>query len=127
AAVSKLENQVAMYVSTLRRFVEAMGGELVISAHFADGAVRINQFENVDDPSRRREAEEPWPSAARTRDGGSQGRRPNRPAPARHRGAAAKTGHIALPVSKTSQRLPRPLADADTISGPFLVGTGNPR
>ncbi|PYX81163.1 MAG: hypothetical protein DMG70_20850 [Acidobacteria bacterium] len=55
-----------MYVSTLRRFVEAMGGELVISAHFADGAVRINQFENVDDPSRRREAEEPWPSAART-------------------------------------------------------------
>jgi len=45
AAVSKLENRVDMYVSTLRRFVEAMGGELVISAHFPDGAVRISQFE----------------------------------------------------------------------------------
>jgi transcriptional regulator with XRE-family HTH domain len=45
AAVSKLENRVDMYVSTLRKFVEAMGGELVISAHFPDGVVRIARFE----------------------------------------------------------------------------------
>jgi transcriptional regulator with XRE-family HTH domain len=46
AAVSKLENRVDMYVSTLRKFVEAMGGELVISAHFPDGIVRIAHFED---------------------------------------------------------------------------------
>lgn len=44
AAVSKLENRVDMYVSTLRRFVEAMGGQLVITAHFQDGIVQIGQF-----------------------------------------------------------------------------------
>jgi transcriptional regulator with XRE-family HTH domain len=44
AAVSKLENRVDMYVSTLRRFVEAMGGQLIISAHFPDGDVRIKHF-----------------------------------------------------------------------------------
>lgn len=47
AAVSKLENRVDMYVSTLRRFVEAMGGELIISASFPDGAVRISHFEHL--------------------------------------------------------------------------------
>ena len=45
AAVAKLENRVDMYVSTLRRFVEAMGGQLVISASFPEGAVRITHFE----------------------------------------------------------------------------------
>jgi transcriptional regulator with XRE-family HTH domain len=44
AAVSKLENRVDMYMSTLRRFVEAMGGQLVVSARFPDGEVRIKQF-----------------------------------------------------------------------------------
>jgi len=33
-----------MYVSTLRRFIEAMGGELRIVAHFPQGDVEINQF-----------------------------------------------------------------------------------
>jgi hypothetical protein len=37
-----------MYVSTLRRFVEAMGGELEIIARFPDGTVRINQFHELD-------------------------------------------------------------------------------
>jgi hypothetical protein len=32
----------------LRRFVEAMGGELVIVAEFPDGAVRISQFAELD-------------------------------------------------------------------------------
>ena len=45
AAVSKLERRADMYVSTLREYIEAMGGELEITARFPDGSVRINQFE----------------------------------------------------------------------------------
>lgn len=48
AAVSKLERRTDMYVSTLREFVTAMGGELEIRARFQDGSVRINQFEDLD-------------------------------------------------------------------------------
>jgi transcriptional regulator with XRE-family HTH domain len=48
-AVAKLEKKTDMYISTLRRFVEAMGGQLEIRAHFPDGDVRINQFEDLDD------------------------------------------------------------------------------
>lgn len=44
AAVSKLERRTDMYVSTLRRFIEAMGGELEIVARFPDGDVRITNF-----------------------------------------------------------------------------------
>ena len=43
-AVSKMESQTDMYVSTLRRFVEAMGGELRIVARFPQGAVEISPF-----------------------------------------------------------------------------------
>ncbi len=48
AAVSKLARRADMYVSTLREFVRAMGGEFEITARFPAGAVRINQFEDVD-------------------------------------------------------------------------------
>lgn len=48
-AVAKMEKKVDMYISTLRRFVEAMGGELEIRAHFPDGDVRINQFEDLEE------------------------------------------------------------------------------
>jgi hypothetical protein len=44
AAVSKLERRTDMYVSTLRRFIEAMGGELDIVARFPDGDIRITNF-----------------------------------------------------------------------------------
>jgi len=47
-AVSKLERRTDMYVSTLRRYIEAMGGELEIIAHFPEGNVRINQFEGLE-------------------------------------------------------------------------------
>jgi len=47
AAVSKLEHQSDMYVSTLRRFIAAMGGELRIVARFPEGDVVINQFEEI--------------------------------------------------------------------------------
>lgn len=36
--VSKLEHRADLYVSTLRRYIEAMGGELKIVASFPDGA-----------------------------------------------------------------------------------------
>lgn len=36
-SVSKIENATDMYLSTLRRFVEALGGELVVKATFPDG------------------------------------------------------------------------------------------
>jgi transcriptional regulator with XRE-family HTH domain len=48
ATVSKLERRTDMYLSSLRRFVEAMGGELEISANFPDGKVRIQLFEDLD-------------------------------------------------------------------------------
>jgi DNA-binding XRE family transcriptional regulator len=44
AAVSKLERRADMYVSTLARFVEAMGGKLEIRVVFPEGSVRISQF-----------------------------------------------------------------------------------
>lgn len=43
--VSKMEKRADMYVSTLRRYIEAMGGELEIVARFPDGSVRITQFQ----------------------------------------------------------------------------------
>ena len=49
-AISKMEGQTDMYVSTLRRFVEAMGGELRIVAHFPEGEVAINQFQREPEP-----------------------------------------------------------------------------
>lgn len=42
--ISKLERRTDMYVSTLRNFIEALGGSLDIVAHFPDGEVRISQF-----------------------------------------------------------------------------------
>ena len=46
--VSKIEHRADVYVGTLRRFIEAMGGELRIMADFGDaGAVEISQFADV--------------------------------------------------------------------------------
>ena len=47
AAVSKLEQRTDMYISTLRNFIKAMGGDLEIVARFPDGTVRITQFEEI--------------------------------------------------------------------------------
>ena len=41
AAVSQMEQRTDLYLSTLRNFVEAMGGELEIHAVFADGKVEL--------------------------------------------------------------------------------------
>ena len=48
AAVSKLERRTDMYLSTLRSYIEAMGGTLEIIARFPNKAVRIMQFEMLD-------------------------------------------------------------------------------
>jgi hypothetical protein len=45
--ISKLEQRTDMYISTLRRYVEAMGGTLEIVAKFPDGAVRVTQFHEL--------------------------------------------------------------------------------
>jgi len=47
ASISKLERRTDMYISTLRNFIRAMGGELEIIARFPDGSVQINQFEEL--------------------------------------------------------------------------------
>jgi transcriptional regulator with XRE-family HTH domain len=47
AAVAKLERRTDMYLSTLRRFLSAMGAELEISARFPDHVVRIQTFEEI--------------------------------------------------------------------------------
>src|SRR6266576_71399 len=42
--VSRLERRTDMYVSTLRNYIRAMGGELKITAVFPNGVVEISQF-----------------------------------------------------------------------------------
>ena len=56
AGVSKMEKRTDMYLSTLRRFIEAMGGKLDIVARFPEGEVRINQFENLDEAGTERQS-----------------------------------------------------------------------
>jgi transcriptional regulator with XRE-family HTH domain len=47
-AVSKVERRADMYISTLRSYVRAMGGDLQMRAVFPDGEVIINQFQDLD-------------------------------------------------------------------------------
>jgi transcriptional regulator with XRE-family HTH domain len=47
-AVSKVERRADMYISTLRSYVRAMGGDMQIRAVFPDGEVIINQFSDLD-------------------------------------------------------------------------------
>ncbi len=46
STISKLERRTDMYVSTLRSYIEAMGGELEILAKFPSGNVRVSQFQD---------------------------------------------------------------------------------
>lgn len=46
-AVSTMEKRTDMYVSTLRNYIEAMGGNLKITAEFPEGIVEIDQFETA--------------------------------------------------------------------------------
>ncbi|MHC1790953.1 XRE family transcriptional regulator [Solidesulfovibrio sp.] len=51
ASVAKMEKRTDMYVSTLRRFIEAMGGELDIVARFPDHAIHITTFSQIREDS----------------------------------------------------------------------------
>jgi DNA-binding transcriptional regulator YiaG len=46
-AVSRMEKRTDMYVSTLRNFIKAMGGQLQVKAVFPEGEVQIEQFESL--------------------------------------------------------------------------------
>ncbi len=47
SSVSALEKRTDAYVSTLRRYIEAMGGELQVVARFPEGDIVIDQFAEV--------------------------------------------------------------------------------
>lgn len=47
-AVSKIERQTDLYVSTMRSYIEALGGRLELVAVFDDGAVAIRAFEELE-------------------------------------------------------------------------------
>jgi DNA-binding XRE family transcriptional regulator len=47
SSVSKIERRTDMYLSTLRSYIEAMGGELSIRAVFPDGEVQIEQLQSL--------------------------------------------------------------------------------
>ena len=48
-SVSKIEHQTDMLVSTLRSYLEALGGELEIVAKLPTGNVKIRRFDDVHD------------------------------------------------------------------------------
>ncbi|WP_028672424.1 XRE family transcriptional regulator [Saccharospirillum impatiens] len=48
-AIAKLEKRTDMYISTLRSHIEAMGGELEVTAKFPDGIVKITNFSDLQD------------------------------------------------------------------------------
>ena len=48
-SISKMERRPDHLVSTLRRFVEAMGGELELRAHFPTGSVSITELGEDDE------------------------------------------------------------------------------
>jgi predicted transcriptional regulator len=47
-AIAKMERRADMYISTLRSHIEAMGGELEITAQFPDGVVKISNFSQLE-------------------------------------------------------------------------------
>ena len=46
-AVSRIERQTDLYLSTLRSYIEAMGGSLVVEAMFPDGRIPITAFGTI--------------------------------------------------------------------------------
>lgn len=50
AEISKIENRTDLFVSTLRKYVSAMGGDLEIRAVFPDHAVTLKDFSSLSQP-----------------------------------------------------------------------------
>lgn len=65
-AVSKVERRTDMFVSTLRNYVRAIGGNLEIRAVFPEGDVLIDQF-SEERPSEERRPGHPAPRTASRR------------------------------------------------------------
>jgi transcriptional regulator with XRE-family HTH domain len=64
SSISRIEQRADMYLSTLRNYVQAMGGTLQIQALFPEGgSVIINRFGDYED--------QPYVVSARTADGGT--------------------------------------------------------
>src|SRR5882672_4737917 len=57
-SLSKLEKQTDMQISTLRKIVKALGGELEVLARFPRGTVKIDQFDRSHRRSRRQRSGE---------------------------------------------------------------------
>lgn len=53
SGVAQIEQRSDVFISTLRRYIEAMGGELVITARFPFGETKISQFTATPDQPRR--------------------------------------------------------------------------
>ena len=64
-AVAKLEKRADIYVSNLRRYVEALGGTLEITARFPDTAVTITNFGALAAPARKVSKQSPARGKAR--------------------------------------------------------------
>jgi len=52
AQVSRIENQADLYLSTLRSYIEAMGGELQLRAIFSDGQAATLSIDELVEPAR---------------------------------------------------------------------------
>jgi hypothetical protein len=48
ANISRVERRADMYISTLRSYIEDMGGDLDIVARFPEGVVHINLFHDIE-------------------------------------------------------------------------------
>ncbi len=49
ANISRLEQRTDMYISTLRSYIKAMGGELDIIARFPEGEISIKMLDELED------------------------------------------------------------------------------
>ena len=47
STVSKMERRADMYLSSLRKIIQAMGGDLEVRAIFPSGPVQITQFREL--------------------------------------------------------------------------------
>jgi DNA-binding XRE family transcriptional regulator len=47
--ISRIEQQTDVYLSTLRSYIEALGGSLELTAVFSDGAVPIKSLEELEE------------------------------------------------------------------------------
>jgi transcriptional regulator with XRE-family HTH domain len=56
AEISKIENRADVFVSTLRRFIQAMGGDLEMRAVFPDRSVTIRTFSSLTGEEKRPKA-----------------------------------------------------------------------